>query len=146
MNQDYEHVLPEDLEEGEVKLEIEKDAFESIPTCTKCNKGVEKTIVDFDLPGRELTLHLEAYRCKKCHKEFLSGKQAEKFDAMLSLLDAIQHKAKIKFERAANFDGKSWFIRFPSDLTKDWHRKIETDIIPITQSDFFVRIRRDKPK
>lgn len=146
MKLDYETLKPEDLEEGELKIELTEDAFEAPLTCTSCNKKMEKVMIDFELPGREITMHLEAYRCKKCRKEYLSGQQAEKFDAMLSILDAMKQQAKIKFERAANFDGKNWFIRFPSDLTKSWDKHMETEIIPITQKDFLIHLKRDKLK
>jgi len=146
MKIDYENLQPEDLEDGGVKIELAEDAFEAPLTCAKCNKKMEKVLTDFELPGREITLHLEAYRCKKCHRELFSGQQAEKFDALLTLVDAMKQQAKVKFERAANLDGKNWFIRFPSDLTKSWNKQMETEIIPITQRDFFIHLKRNKLK
>src|SRR3989344_5254249 len=103
-----------------------------------------KVITDFDIPGGEITLHLEAYRCPKCDREYLSGDQAEKFDNMLILIDAIRHRSKFKFERAANYDGKNWFIRFPNDITKNWDKNKVTDIIPITNEDFFIHVDNKK--
>lgn len=144
MNINYENLRPEDLENKEIKIEIDKDAFKGPLICKKCNKKMEKVITDFDLPEGTLTLHLEAYRCPKCYKEYLSGEQAEDFDKMLVLMDAIKQKPKVKFERAANYDGKNWFIRFPADLTRNWNKKKITDIIPITNQDFFIHIKDKK--
>jgi len=144
MKIDYENLKPEDLEEDEIEFEIDKGALKGPLTCTKCNKKMEKTIVDFDLPGMAITLHLEAYKCLKCNKEYLSGDQAEKFDNMLILMDVLKKQPKIKFERAANYDGKNWFVRFPNDLTKTWDKTMITDIIPITNKDFFIHIKNKK--
>ncbi|MBS3156736.1 hypothetical protein J4442_01010 [Candidatus Woesearchaeota archaeon] len=144
MKIDYENLKPEDLENEEVELEIDKDAFKGPLICKTCNKKMQNTVIDFDLPGKEVTLHLEAFKCTKCNKESLSGDQAEKFDKMLVLIDALKQKTKFKFERAANYDGKTWFVRFPNDLTKTWDKTMITDIIPITNKDFFIHIKNKK--
>ena len=141
MKINYEDIGPEDLEEGEIEVDIDKDAFKGPLVCAECNKKMQKTIINLNLPGKAITLHLEAYRCIKCNKEYLSGDQAEKFDNMLVLIDALKQQPKFKFERAANYDGKNWFIRFPSDLTKKWNKQMITDIIPITNRDFFIHIK-----
>lgn len=141
---DYEDLRPEDIEDEDIKIEIDKDAFKGPLICTKCNRKMNKVITDFDLPGGEITLHLEVYRCEKCNREYLSGDQAEKFDNMLILIDAIRHRSKFKFERAANYDGKNWFIRFPRDITKNWDKNKITDIIPITNQDFFIHVKNKK--
>lgn len=133
-----ENLKPEDLTDEEVEIGIDKDAFKGPLTCTRCDKEMRKVSIDFDLPREPITLHLEAYRCTSCNKEYLSGEQAEKFDELLTLLDAFKQQPKVKFERAANYDGKNWFIRFPTDLTKKWNRKMITDIIPISNNDFFI--------
>lgn len=144
MKIDYENLKSGDLTNEEVEIEIDKDAFKGPLTCTRCDKKMKKVIIDFNLPEEPITLHLEAYRCTSCNKEYLSGEQAEKFDALLTLMDAFKQQSRIKFERAANYDGKNWFIRFPIDLTKNWNRKMVTDIIPITTNDFFIHVKNKK--
>src|SRR3989344_4296324 len=144
MKINYEDITPKDLEEEEIEVEIAKDAFKGPLACSICNKKMQKAIMDFNLPGRAITLHLEAYKCIECNKEYLSGDQAEKFDNMLILIDAIRHRSKFKFERAANYDGKNWFIRFPNDITKNWDKNKVTDIIPITNEDFFIHVKNKK--
>jgi hypothetical protein len=141
---DYENLKPEDLEDKEIDVKFEKNAFKGPINCKMCNKKMENAILDFELSDKSMTLHLNIYKCSKCHKEHLSGEQAEKFDNMLNLIDVIKKKPKFKFERAANFDGKNWFIRFPTDLTKDWHKKKMTDIIPLNNKDFFIHIKDKK--
>ena len=141
---DYEDLKPEDLEDTEVQMEIRENAFKSPLFCNRCNRKMGKVLLDFDLPGGDITLHFESYKCSRCKREYLSGEQAEKFDSMLALIDASKQKAKIKFERSANFDGKNWFIRFPTDLTKGWNKGKVSEIVPITNKDFFIHIKDKK--
>src|SRR3989344_4703140 len=109
MKMEFEDLKEEDLKE-EVALEIEERAFERPAFCVKCKRKMDAVATDFQMPGGELTLHIIASKCSKCGKELLNVKQAEKLQEMLFLLDAIKDKPRIKFERAVNYDGKSFFI------------------------------------
>ncbi|MBI4140400.1 hypothetical protein HY485_01040 [Candidatus Woesearchaeota archaeon] len=125
----------------EVHVDIKEEAFETA-RCTKCNRKMREIITDFELPGRELTLHISASKCQKCGKEMLNGRQAEKFQYMLLLIDAVKDNAKIKFERAMNYDGKSFFIRFPQELTAGWDKDMVTEIMPITNNELVIHVHK----
>jgi len=139
---EFEKLQQEDLEDEDIRIEIEESAFKRPGFCTTCNKKMRPVITDFQLPGRELTLHLAAYKCPTCGKEVLNEQQAEKFQEMLLLLDAMKDKSKVKFERSVNHDGKSFFIRFPKELTGKWNKKMVTEIMPITSNEMIIHVHK----
>lgn len=138
---EFEQLKEEDLEGEEIKLDIAEEAFERA-YCLKCNKIMKEVRTDFELPGGEYTLHLIASKCTRCGKESLSGNQVEKFQEMLSLMDAIKDKTKIKFERAINHDGKSFFVRFPKEITKNWTPNMTTEIMPIKNNEILIHVHK----
>ena len=138
---EFEDLKEEDLKE-EVEFEIEEKAFESPAFCTKCKKKMETITTDFQMPGGELTLHIAASKCPKCGRELLNAKQAEKFQEMLVLMDAINDKSIMKFERAVNYDGKSFFIRFPKELTENWNKNMITEIVPIAENEMIIHVHK----
>ena len=138
----YENLKPGDLEDKEIKLKVSKKAFSRKLHCHKCKIKMKKTQIDMNIPEADITLHLDAYKCSKCGVERLSGDQAEKLDQLMTLIYAIKEKARFKFRRAMNFDGNSWFVRFPNELTHDWKKKIETDIVPLSSTDFLVHLHK----
>ena len=137
----YENLTPESLGK-EVKIKISKKAFKGPLHCPDCNIKMEKIITDMDLPENEVTLHLKAYKCPKCHRERLSGDQAERFDKLMLMMDIMKKNFLFKFERATNFDGKNWFIRFPIEITKTWNKKMIANITPLSQKDFFIHFKK----
>lgn len=141
MEQDYEQLKQEDIEVRNIKLKIEPDAWKKSVTCQKCNKKMEKTVIDMELPDGEITIHLEGYKCSGCGRERLNGEQAEKLDYLMALLDAVQNRTKWKFTRAMNYDGHNWFVRLPNELTKKWKKKVKSDIIPLTKDSYLLHLR-----
>lgn len=139
--------MEEDITEselvGETTIEVDEKAFERSPNCRKCHKKMKEVLTDFELPGGELTLHLAAFKCEKCGKELLSGKQAQKFEEMLLLLDAVKDQSKVRFERAVNNDGKSFFIRFPKEITKDWTNDMVSEITPISKNGLIIHLHKN---
>jgi len=140
---ELEELKEEDLEGEEVKLEIEEKAFESPAFCTKCKKRMCIVETDFQMPGGELTLHITASKCQKCNKELLSAKQAEKMQELLLLISAMKDKSKVKFERAINYDGRSFFIRFPKEITESWSKNMITEIMPITNNELIIHVHKN---
>jgi len=141
---DYENLKPEDVEGKEIKIKVLKGAFGGQFHCQKCRIIMKRAHADIDLPDGELTLHMEAYKCPKCGREKLSGEQAEKLDQYLTLIDALKNKAKFRFRRAMNFDGNNWFVRFPNELTQEWKKNIESDIVPLTASDYLIHLHKER--
>lgn len=137
---DYENLKPEDIEEKEIKVKVAKGAFKGPIHCQRCKIKMEKIHTDMDIPDGDITIHLEAYKCPKCGRERLSGNQAEKLDYFMAMIDAVKNRAKFKFRRAMNFDGHNWFVRFPNELTHDWKKKVESDVIPLTASDYLIHL------
>lgn len=141
---DYESLKPEDIEKEDIKIKIAKGAFKGSISCQKCKIRMKKIASDIDIPDGDITIHIETYKCPKCGVERLSGEQAEKLDYFMTMVDAIKNRAKFKFRRAMNFDGHNWFVRFPNELTYDWKKKVKTDIVPLTTSDYLIHLRKEE--
>ncbi len=125
-------------------IEISKDAFKSKDLhCNNCNKKMTKVSLDVDIPETSLTIHLEAFRCEKCGKEYLSGEQAKKLDRTLAIANVISKKG-IVYERSGNFDGSNIFVRFPAQMIKG--DDIKAEIIPLSPTEFFVNFKKKETK
>lgn len=132
-------IASEDLEE-EVKFKINKDAFKSKELhCDNCNKKMTKISLDVDIPETSLTIHLEAFRCEKCGKEYLNGEQAKKLDRALAVANVISKKGVV-YERSGNFDGSNIFVRFPAQMIKG--DNIKAEIISLSPTEFFVNFKK----
>jgi len=142
LEKNYENIRLQDLTNEKVKIKISKDAFKSSLHCPKCNIEMKKIITDLDLAESQMTLHLEAYKCENCGRERLNGEQAIKLDQMMLMIDAIKEKIRFKFERAANFDGRNWFIRFPVEITRDWSKNMIANITPLSTKDFLIHFKK----
>ena len=130
---------PEDFEE-EVNFELDEEAFKVKELhCDNCNKKMEKVSLDVDIPDTSLSIHLEAFRCSKCGKEYLSSEQAEKLDRALTVTKVIARKGVV-YERAGNFDGSNVFVRFPAQMIKGGN--IKAEIMPISPMEYLVHFRK----
>jgi len=138
----YENLKQKDLIGEVIKIKISKNAFKGPLHCLKCNIEMKKIITDLDLMDDNITLHLEAYKCDKCGRERLNGEQATNLDRMMLMIDAMKEKIRFKFERAANFDGRNWFIRFPIEITRNWNRQMMANITPLSQKDFLIHFKK----
>lgn len=137
----YEELKEEDIEAEDIKLDVSKSAFLRPLTCSDCKIKMKAVHTDFDLPDGSITIHLIAYRCPKCGQERLSGEQAIKFENLLLASNALRGQSKLSFERAMNFDGRSFFIRFPHEMTAGWNKNMLVEIAPIDKQDFFIRVK-----
>lgn len=134
-----EELSEEDLDE-EIDVEIDREAFKAKELhCDNCNRKMKKDSLDIEIPEISLTIHLEAFRCEKCGKEYLSGEQAKKLDRALAIANVIARRG-IVYERAGNFDGSNVFVRFPAQMIKG--NKIKAEIIPISATEFFVNFKK----
>lgn len=136
----YENLKQEDLEE-EVKIKVSKNAFKTELHCDECNIKMKKVVLDMDIPDSSITIHFEAFKCPKCEKEYLNGEQAEKLDEILVINKIVTERAPV-YERAGNFDGHNWFVRFPSQLTKNYGRHVKTEIKQLSATDFLVHFKK----
>jgi len=132
---------PEDFER-EVKVKIRKDAFRAKLLHCSCGAKMKKTFIDLDIPNTDLTIHLEAFRCNKCKKEYLNGEQAKKLDRAVAIGNALSENG-LSYERAGNFDGYNIFVRFPAQVLTV-QGKVKAEIRPISTTDFFVHFKKAK--
>ncbi len=128
--------------EEEINVKISNEAFKARELhCDNCNKKMNQVFLDVDIPNTQLTIHIKAFRCEKCKKEYLSGEQAEKLDRALAISKTIEKKGVI-YERAGNFDGSNVFVRFPAQLIKD--ENVKAEIIPISATEYFVHFKKNR--
>ena len=120
---------------GEVKFKVAKDAFRGPFKCH--NLDTVKQNKTMQLKG--LTMNYEVWQCSKCKEEYLDSHQAKKLERIWAIEKFLNNKS-IEIERSINFDGKSFFLRFPKDLTKNWHKGSKADIIMINNEEFFVKV------
>ena len=131
-----EEIKEEDIV-GEVHFEIDKNAFKGPFTC--CGQKTRKAIKRTQLNGTEFTY--DVWRCSKCGKEYLDTKQAGRMEKFWQLQILLEGKAP-KMERSLNYDGKTYFVRFPKDLTENWakQKKGKAILTMLTPEKYFVEI------
>ena len=140
MKKDLLEEDPEDIKEsdiiGEVKVTIDKNAFKGPFTC--CGRKTKK--VTKKISCRGLEVGYEAWKCAKCGKEYLESDQSKKLEKIWTLEMLLEGKAPT-MERSLNYDGKTYFVRFPKDLTGSWNKgKKKATITMLTPEKYFVEI------
>lgn len=119
----------------EVKVNVAKDAFDGPFKCH--NKTTISISKKMKLGNMFVTY--EVWVCPKCKEEYVDSKQAEKLETIWSMKKLLNKKV-IEIERKVNFDGKVFFLRFPKEITKNWHKGITADIKILASDEFFVKI------
>ena len=110
-------IKEEDITE-EVHFEIDKNAFKGPFTC--CSRKTKKVIKKTSYAGLGITYW--AWKCAKCGKEYLETDQSKKLQKIWTLQMLMEERAP-SMERNLNFDGKTYFVRFPKDLTANWAKQ-----------------------
>jgi len=119
----YSNLKEEDIVR-EVKFEIDKDAFKSGPfTC----HGKKASLVEKKISYGDLDFTYNIWQCRKCKKEYLDFEQARKYEKFLIMKKFLQDKL-ITIERSMNYDGKTFFFRFPKELAGNLHKEDLVDI------------------
>lgn len=130
---------PEDLKEsniiGEVKVTIAKDACKKPIRC--CGKLAEKALKKMSYVGLEFTY--DVWRCSKCGKDYIDTKQAERMEKFWQIQMLLEGKSPT-MERSLNYDGKTFFVRFPKDLTSGWKGKEKARMTMLTPEKYLVEI------
>ena len=57
------------------------------------------------------------------------------------MIERILNDKLISIERNVNYDGKTFFIRFPVEITKNWHKGIHADIKVLNPEEFFIKVK-----
>jgi|SRR3989344_4612902 len=128
-------IKEEDLVE-EVEFKVDKDAFKGPFTC--CNIKTKKIKKKMSVKGMDFDY--EVWKCYKCKKEFLDSEQAERLEKIW-MIEKILNEKLISIERNVNYDGKTFFVRFPMEITKGWHKGAHADIKLLSPEEFFIKIR-----
>ena len=135
MKKEINDIKEEDLIE-EVKFEIDRDAFKGPFNC--CNMETKKIKKRMSVKGIDFSY--EVWRCSKCKKEFLDTEQAQKLEKIWMVEKLLDEKL-ISIERNVNYDGKTFFVRFPIEITKKWHKGIHAYITLLSPEEFFIKIK-----
>lgn len=129
-----EEIREEDII-GEVKVTIAKDAFKGPFTC--CGRKTKLTTKKTSYFG--LDASYEAWKCTKCGKEYLETDQSKKLQKIWTLQMLVEERAPT-MERSLNYDGKTFFVRFPKDLTSGWKGKEKARMTMLTPEKYLVEI------
>jgi hypothetical protein len=120
----------------EVKFEIDRDAFKGPFTC--CNVKTKKVNKKMSIRGTDFSY--DVWQCSKCKKEFLDTEQAQRLEKIW-MIEKILDEKLISIERNVNYDGKTFFVRFPVEVTKKWHKGAHADIKLLSPEEFFIKIK-----
>jgi len=133
-------IKEEDLRE-DVEFEIDKDAFKGPFTCHNKKTVLENKKISF----HNLDFSYFVWKCSKCKKEYLDSEQGRRFEKFLIIKKLLEDNL-ITIERNMNFDGKTYFFRFPKELTKDWHKDDLVDIKLLSPEGkmFLVEVKHSK--
>lgn len=130
---------PENLKEsdiiGEVKVTIDKNAFKGPFTC--CGRKTKKVTKKTSYAGLGITYW--AWKCENCGKEYLETDQSKKLQKIWTLQMLMEEKSPT-MERSLNYDGKTFFVRFPKDLTSGWKGKEKARMTMLTPEKYLVEI------
>ncbi len=135
MRDEINEIREDDILE-EVEFEIDKDAFKGPFRC--CGTETEKIRKKISIKGIELSY--ESWTCHKCDREYLDSEQAKRLEKIW-MIEKILNEKLISVERNVNFDGKTFFVRFPVEMTKTWHKGLHADIKYLSPDEFFVKIK-----
>jgi predicted RNA-binding Zn-ribbon protein involved in translation (DUF1610 family) len=118
------------LEEGEqIELEYEPEtAVENI--CIHCGKKMIERKRDIDVPGEEITIHVNEYYCPKCKKTMLGSAEAKRLSDVLVGLLGVRGGGAVERDTEVYKDKEGYFVRIPGEIvgSLDVHGKKRTKI------------------
>lgn len=118
----YRNIKEEDLVK-DVEFEIDKDAFKGPFICHNNKTVLENKKTSYN----NLEFNYSIWKCSKCKKEYLDSEQGRSFEKFL-ILKQLLNKNIITIERSMNYDGKTFFFRFPKELAGNLHKEDLVDI------------------
>tara|TARA_Y100000310_G_scaffold342400_1_gene445515 strand:+ start:537 stop:845 length:309 start_codon:yes stop_codon:yes gene_type:complete len=87
----------------EVDISIDKESFEvNEGICKDCNEKLTKIVENNSILQGTITFHIIKLKCDKCGKEYLDLDQAEKYDFLLSLKEAVKQPLTTLTEKISN--------------------------------------------
>lgn len=135
----FYNIKDEDFGE-EVKFRIDESSFKG-GRPFKCH-GKNASLINKEVSYGDMDFTYSVWQCKKCKKEYLDFEQAKKFEKFLIIKQLLTENL-ITIERNMNYDGKTFFFRFPKELTHDLHKNDLVDIKLLTPNGkmFLVEIK-----
>ena len=123
----------------EVKFKIDKGSFKGPFEC----HGKKTALIDKKTSYGDIDFTYPVWQCKKCRKEYLDFEQARKYERFLIMKKLLEDEM-ITIERSMNYDGKTFFFRFPKELTSNLHKKDMVDIKLLSADGrmFLVEVKR----
>ncbi len=121
-DEEFYNLKEEDVGE-EVKFQVDKNAFKVPFIC----HGKKTGLVDKKLSVSGIDFKYSVWQCKTCKKEYLDSEQGRKLEKFWMFKRLLEDKM-ITIERSMNYDGKTYFFRFPKELTKNLHKDDLVDI------------------
>ena len=98
--------------------------------------------------GKEVKFKIDEFthnvwQCKTCKKEYVDLEQAKRYEKFLIVKKLLEENL-ITIERNMNYDGRTYFFRFPKELTKNLHKEDLVDIKLLSTDGrmFLVEIKR----
>ena len=108
-----------------VHFTISKHAFQGPFTCHRRKTNLVQKIMRY----AGLQYQYAVWECPVCKKELLDVAQANHLESFWMIQHILENKL-ISIERTINYDGKTFFVRFPTSITQNW-KKHETAEIKI---------------
>lgn len=133
----YEDTAQEKKQE---KLAVRKDNKYQAPfRC--CYEPAKKVIKKMSYNG--LDYSNDIWQCGVCGKEFIDSQQAQKMEKFL-FIEKLLNGNLISMKRKMNFDGKTFFFRFPKEISQNWGRDSSAEIKIVTPETFLVEVKVGK--
>lgn len=138
-DEEFYDLREEDLGE-EVKFKIDKDSFKGPFICHS-----KKTILkDKKVSFNGLNFNYSVWSCSECGKEYLDSEQGRKFEKF-SIIKELLKDNLITIERNMNYDGKTFFFRFPKELNGNLHKEdlVDIKLLSTTGNLFLVEVKHN---
>ena len=121
-DEEFSAIKEEEIRE-EVHFKIDKDSLRGPFMC----HGKKTVLANKKISFNDIEFNHSVWHCKICKKEYLDFEQARNLEKFLIFKKLLEDRL-ITVERNMNYDGKTFFFRFPKELTKDLHKDDLVDI------------------
>ena len=127
----------DDLKE-EMEFPIGKDSFKGPFTCHRRKTKKTKKTVSYG----DITFTYDVWQCSKCKKEFRDFEQAKQYEKFLMMRKLLDDRV-ITLERSMNYDGKTFFVRFPKEISKNFskHDHIDMKLLSLDGRKFLLEVK-----
>ena len=127
----------------EVKFKIDEGSFKG-GRPFKCH-GKNAVLTDKKISYDDIEFAYTVWQCKTCKKEYVDFEQAKRYEKFLIMKKLLDDNL-ITIERNMDYDEKTYFFRFPKELTNNLHKEDLVDIKLLSTDGrmFLVEIKHGK--